>query len=365
MGMATCRGMGVVLLGTLLAVPAASAQVGVTVDLDPRYKVETVFVGDFAPYNVGQNPDFLFITLVNGAAGEQTVVLELTVNQVAPKSIFIFRGRTDPFVLREPVRRLTNRDLASRGRDVSVTDYEIGSEAEQTAEQLAQTGVFPSGTYVFRVQVRTPQGTPLGDGEVRLDLVNPTRIELLAPGRLFGDPPPVVTTPTPRFVWSADAGIGSGGGRYRIRVVRVDAAASPEDAMQGFANWEEVTNATTALYPGSASAIALEPGTNYAWQVTREVRTSGGTRLLESPIYWFRMGGAAQAGGAAGSPADDAVAMQVNQLGQSLGLGNELAGFRPMGQLIVDGRPVAVEGLEELLRAILAGEIAVRSIIIR
>ncbi|MBI4521542.1 MAG: hypothetical protein HY701_11950, partial [Gemmatimonadetes bacterium] len=58
-------------------------------------------------------------------------------------------------------------------------------------------------------------------------------------------------------------------------------------------------------------------------------------------------------------------ALQLNQLGQNLGLGNELAGFRPMGQLIVDGQPLPIEGLQELVRAILAGEIAVQTIIIR
>ena len=47
-----------------------------------------------------------------------------------------------------------------------------------------------------------------GYSGVRVELVNPTRIELLTPGRPFGDNPEVVSTSAPRFQWTADAGIG-------------------------------------------------------------------------------------------------------------------------------------------------------------
>lgn len=359
---ASLRGLAVI--GPLLvAVSPAAAQVRVSAEW--LYPVETVYIGDFSPYNVGQAPDFLGITLVNAGARAQTILLELTIERERPSPLFIFRGRTAPFVLSEPVRRVTNRDLASRGRDVSMTDYEIGKEAERTYEQIAQTGRFPSGTYVFALKVFTPVGAVLDETVVRLELTNPTRIELIAPGRPFGEPPPVVTTQAPRFVWSSAVGVG-GGGQYRIRVVRVDAAASAEEAMQGFAAWEAVTRATTVLYPGSVNAIPLEPGASYAWQVTREIRTSGGVEFLASPIFWFRVAAPAGAAPLARSAAsDDAAALEFAALVQRLGFGASLAGFRPTGQLLVDGRPVAPERLQDLIRAILAGEIAIRSVTVR
>ena len=46
-------------------------------------------------------------------------------------------------------------------------------------------------------------------------------------------------------------------------------------------------------------------------------------------------------------------------------MGDDLDGFRPTGQILVDGVPVSIEGLEALIRALLAGEISVHSITVR
>ena len=177
-----------------------------------------------------------------------------------------------------------------------------------------------------------------------------------------------MTTRNPRFQWSTDAGRALAGGNCRIRVVPADGSVSAEDAIQGFATWEQQTTATTEVYPGAASAIPLQPGSTYAWQVVRELLTSTGTELLASPIYWFRMAAATDDPTSTGrrvAAGDVGPTVQLNRLGQALGLGNQLDGFRPTGQIIVDGRPIAAELLEKLLQALLAGGIAVRSITVR
>ena len=303
---------------------------------------------------------------MNGAASQQSVVLELIVRQEQPSSRLLFEGSTDPFEVRGSVRRITNRDLASRNSDVSIRNYDIASAGEDLSETTARTGRLPSGTYVFQTRVTMPGGLLLDEDEVRVDLVNPTRLELLTPGGPFGDQPEVVNASAPRFQWSTDEGLIGGSQQYRIRVVPVDAAASPEEAMQGFASWDAVTSATTAIYPGSVSAIPLVPGSTYAWQVTREVLTSGGTQSLASPIYWFKMADGTGAGSASGGAAADiGRETQLFQLLQRLGLGGDLVGFRPTGQMLVDGSPVSIENLEPLLRAILSGDVAVRTITVR
>jgi len=217
--MSTCRHCAPLMMAILLANPAR-AQIRVT----PQwlYPVETVFAADFLPYSVGQQPDFLGITLMNGAASQQTVVLELIVRQERPSSRLLFEGSTDPFVLRGSVRRITNKDLASQNSDVSIRNYDIASAVEDLSETIARTGRLPSGTYVFQARVTMPGGLLLDEHEVRVDLVNPTRLELLTPGGPFGDQPEVVNASAPRFQWSTDEALVGGSQQYRIRVVPAD-----------------------------------------------------------------------------------------------------------------------------------------------
>jgi hypothetical protein len=337
----------------------ASGQVGVT--LQWIYPVETFYVSDLTPYAEGNHPDLLGITLMEGTGRGQTVSLEVRVVQEAPVRRQMFVGTTDPFLL-QGVRRITNRDLTRKGNDVAIEDYEVGD-----IDALVQTGRLPAGAYLFTVTARGVAGVSLGSGELRLVIGAPTRIDPLGPGTLVGDAPLIVTTPSPRFMWSTDgASSGLGTAMYTLRVVRADGASSAEEAMQGFASWQTVTSQTSAIYPGSAEALPLEAGATYAWQVTREVRTSVGIDRIESPIYWFTMAASASrnSGVGVGSAAERAMRSRLEQLYRALGLA-ELIGYYKVTGLMVDGRSWPIDGVEELLAAIAAGEVPLISIRVR
>lgn len=343
------------------AAPAA-AQVQVT--LNPLAPPEAFFLADFLPGSGGVRPDLIGITLVNNAspptdppgaaaraaAATQTISLEVVASRESPAPAEIFRGSTAPFVLDQPVRRLTIRDLVTRGRDVSITDFTVN---DQALEQGGRSGRLPAGTYLFRVIVHGQRGEAIDSDELRITTTAPSRVELLSPGGPADVAPPVVLGPTPRFIWSADG--EQPGARYRLRVVKVDeGTGSAVEALQsGFPAWDAVVNGTSAIYPASVQALRLEPGAAYAWQVTRELRTSGGTEVVESPIYWFRLGGP---GGA--TPGNGALALRFAALLRALGL-SELEGFTPIGALTEDGRPIPLDRLEALLAAIEAGEVPV------
>jgi hypothetical protein len=336
----------------------AAAQVGATIQwVQP---VEAVFIADLTPMGANRNPDFIVITLTEGTGRGQTVVMEVSARMESPDRFQIVRGTTDPFLLTGPVRRISNRDLSTRGSDVEITEYEVDPQTER----LTTAPSLPAGSYVFGVVVRTPQGVVLDSDEVRVTIGSPSRLQLLSPGLPVGSSPPVISTPSPRFLWSADGDVtGAGAATYRLTVARADGAASGEEAMQGFASWQTVTTGTTAFYPGSAEALPLEPGATYAWQVTREVRTSAGIEQLESPIYWFRMGESGSRGAERAS-ADAIVSERIAQLAAMLGI-EELAGRWQVSSVMVDGRAVAIDGVEELLAAIAAGQVNVLSIRVR
>ena len=136
--------------------------------------------------------------------------------------------------------------------------------------------------------------------------------------------------------------------------------------MQGFASFEGVTTTTTILYPGSVSALPLQPGQSYAWQVTREVKTSGGTQSVQSPIYWFRMaGGNDQTAASKTSGADVGASVVLRDLLTKLGMQGDLSGFTPTGEFLVDGQSVSIENLEALLRAIQSGRVSPLNFTIR
>ncbi len=338
-----------------LAATTAAAQVQVT--LRPLAAPEAFYVADFLPGSPGLRPDLLGITLVSPGRVGQTISLEFKVARESPSPAEVFRGTTDPFVLNESVRHLTSRDLASKGRDVSITDFTVNEDALDGPG--GRSGRLLPGAYVFTVTVRDARGGEVDAEEVRLTFTSPTRVELLSPGAPADMAPPVVLGPTPRFLWSADG--EAPGARYRLRVVKVDAAsASAVEALQaGFPAWDATVTGTSAIYPASVQALRLEPGATYAWQVTRELRTSGGTDPVESPIYWFRVGGAGGPG-----PAGGALALRFAALLRALGF-PELEGFTPVGATLEDGRVIPLEKLEELLAAIEAGDVAVLSARVR
>ena len=120
-------------------------------------------------------------------------------------------------MLRGSVRRITNKDLASQNSDVSIRNYDIASAVEDLSETIARTGRLPSGTYVFQARVTMPGGLLLDEHEVRVDLVNPTRLELLTPGGPFGDQPEVVNASAPRFQWSTDEALVGGSQQYKYQ----------------------------------------------------------------------------------------------------------------------------------------------------
>lgn len=336
-----------------LAATPAAAQVQVT--LRPLSPPESFYVADLVPGSAAARPDMVGITLVAQRVGE-TVSLELTVARESPSPAEIFRGSTAPFVLNQPVRQITSRDLATKGRDVSLIDVTVNRDA---IDGPAATGRLPAGTYVFTVTVRNQRGDALDDDQLRVTFTAPSRVELLAPGAPADAPPPEVLGPTPRFLWSADG--ETPGARYRLRVVKVDAGAgSAVEAIQsGFPAWDAVINGTSAFYPASSQALRLEPGATYAWQVTRELRGSGGAEAVESPIYWFRVGGPGVPGATGGT-----LALRFAALLRALGL-TGLDGFTPVGATLEDGRPLPLDKLEELLTAIEAGQVSVLNVRVR
>ncbi|MGQ0815667.1 MAG: hypothetical protein ACT4O1_14625 [Gemmatimonadota bacterium] len=348
------------LLIAMAVVPLrAHAQVQVTVRT--LYAPEAIYISNLAPSNNSQPTDLFDVTLVAPPGTAEAAQMTLSVSRERPNPAEIFSGTTNTFTLQAGARHLTSGDLFSSGRDVSITEYTIAGEAERLRDQVGHTGRLPAGTYVFALEVRRPTGVLLGSGQARLEIANPTGLTLLAPGVLTGMTPPIVNPTALRFIWSPDG--SSSGAFYNLRVVKTDGAQSGEEAMQGQVSWETNTGATSELYPASAAALRLEPGATYAWQVTREVRSSGGSELIRSPIYWFKVENTGERTSVASG--EDSFATRLTELLKGLGLGSEIAQFKPVSAQLSDGRTITLQSLEEVLAAIAAGDLSLVSVRIR
>ena len=361
---------GVLIAVGVLSASAAQAQVSVVITWH-QPDIRSFYLSDFSPTDTGSHPDLFTVGLVNSGGVPVSVELELEIRR---ETSVLLQARTGAFTLDPGPRLLTNRELPRTEQEYTLKDYEITDTAENLAERTLQTGLLPSGRYTFELRAFAG-GTQslLGSGNHVITVSNPSRVDLIAPGSSFGATLPVVATLNPQFFWTSDAlepGTTAAGqptllaARFRLRVVKVDDASSGEEAIQRFPVWEQIAEGrTNEFYPSSVQAIPLEPGATYAWQVERLVVTSGGTREIESDIYWFQIED--PGAGVFGAGVDQEVQNMMEQISDLQGMGDQLKGYQPAGQVLVDGVPVNTNALKELLARIVQGQVQVTSIIIR
>ncbi len=385
------RYLAVGVFATLVLLPSVGrGQVSITFIWNQPF-METFFVADFIDMaqetgDTSSHPDLFTAVLTNSNPFvTQQVVVKITFSIYNLNAAGLSENmeglawlQTKLISLDDPdnplspsPRIFTNRDLAQQGSDIEIdqSDYDSGA-TDELQDLILQTGLLPSGHYVFIVELLDASLQPI-QTPIQIDrwVRNPTRVDLIGPGDEFGQTLPVVATGTPQFFWSTDASwttnpSATGLTRFQIRVVKVEDATSAEEAMSAFAVWEEVIlDQTTAIYPSSVAAIQLEAGASYAWQVLRSVETSSGSVDIESPIYWFKMED--PAAGVVGATVDEEVNQMIDQIQEMQGVGDQLEGYRPTGQVLVDGQPMNLNALRNLLEQVLNGQLQIITIIIR
>jgi hypothetical protein len=339
--------------------------------------MQTFFVADFIDlaqetYDVSSHPELFTAILTNTSGVSQYVAVRITfgvenlnAGNLAESYPGLAMIETTVFEVPATGRIFTNRDISDQASDIGILDSTVDEDATGDLKDLIlQTGLLPSGRYIFDIELLDAERQLIQVLQRTRWVSNPTRVDLVGPGDEFGQTLPVVATSTPQFFWSTDATASTINTRFQIRVVRVEDATSAEEAMSAFAVWEEeVTNRMTAVYPSSVDAIPLEAGASYAWQVLRIVETSSGSVDIESPIYWFKMED--PAAGVIGASVDEEVDQMIDQIQEMQGVGDQLEGYRPTGQVIVDGQPMNLNALRNLLEQVLNGQLQIGTIIIR
>jgi hypothetical protein len=255
----------------------------------------------------------------------------------------IFQYRSSPLSV-VGSRTLTNLDLARPGIRQDYTFDE--SKIEQSGlKDIALSGSrLPAGTYTINITVlssagRLP-GNELAHGKIVFVLTNPSSVELLFPPD--GDP---ATGQFPLFQWFYDGALS------RISVYeRLPEQRTLEEAATGVPQLVEEVRGMSFQYPTSGVRV-LEPGKSYVWFVEGLRRSSGGTlQVVRSPLRSFTVSSNG------GLPPEPSI---LELLEQALGPKYKSVFDRirsehlsPTGELTLDGSPISVQELAQLIAEI-------------
>jgi len=130
-------------------------------------------------------------------------------------------------------------------------------------------------------------------------------------------------------------------------------------------NWHPIDNVNSYQYPFSG-AYPLEPGNVYAWQIMITLPTTSGSEEMASSIFAFKIGiaGTVETANSISSPLLMTLqqALGDDQYNAFFGSGNELQGYNPSGQLLINGVNVDEASVNYILNQFLSNNYQINSI---
>gem|GEM_PF-1314575 len=191
---------------------------------------------------------------------------------------------TTPFAI-SGQRTVTNFDLKNPG---FTRDYNVNEAHKSRLEDIAlPSGLLPAGIYLFSVEVRPDDGREPTRHQFRIELTNPSSIDLLFPQH--GES---IVTEFPTFQWRGDAP------EWRLSIFqRLPGQVSDEETASGVSYFTTVTREQLFQYPGTGPRL-LQPDQTYVWHVEGlPVEAGGIQRPFRSELRSFtvvRSGGSGE-----------------------------------------------------------------------
>lgn len=359
------------------------------------------YVGDLDPTGLGNAPDYFILRFGNnsGATANVRILFKLVTN-----GQILVEGESNVFPLGAGRNFFfTNNQLNTGvadvdGQKVQIKNYSVDfGRLENYEKKIARTGKLPTGVYEFRVELLvSPSGNVIPDQNPEdniLIISNPTTIELLYPGmRVNSGEPPEIPTTTPFFVWQSDADL------FNFYLYRVYEVSQPDvfpyqtggqgknndipvqDVLSRDPIFRGVIPGQVFQYPaetqpliffgpdgspvgGSEGAFRLiESGRSYLWYVEAIIPTaSGQPTLIPSDVYQFQV--VDRETSAMNSSLIKAYLRQI--LGERYDdYMQDLTNYDPSGTILINGQPVEVDALVDLIEDLLNGKIIIENVIV-
>ncbi len=361
----------------------ARAQPSATIDAG-FYSTEGIqmfFVGDLG-LTGGATPPIFWIRMTNPDADTHMVAVSLRIEDGDGQ--VLASGRTRPFPLEPGVREITNQDLLSIGGQYKLEDYEISETAQELVEKVLVTGKLPAGIYRFILSIEDLTASGFHEDFVQANITNPTTIDLVSPGAPVGEGElPVIYTTYPLFRWESSAT------HFRVTIAERSGAPgeTPESAIENNVRFEREVyvqrNGTTLptdlppdaiISPGpffqypTAGVLPLLEDSTYYWRVVALVPTSSDPEHpleITSPIWGFHI--------ARISPSESELmwsqitnwlqgALMSDQFSTFFGSGGALEGYHPTGVVLLNGRRITMDELQQMFSDFSSGRLRITSV---
>ena len=293
---------------------------------------------------------------------------------------------TYPIDLRAPLI-LDNRDISSETtiiydmdsppNTIEISGRVLGSldpaQADAVLQSIMTTGKIADGEYSFYVEILSENDQVLASDSKTIIVQSPVSINLETPGGVLSDTlDNLIYSNFPIFQWFSQS---CNGCNSFIRVAQYNSGvhSSLEDALEDQRvlpfnqsdNWHPIDNVNSYQYPFSG-AYPLEPGNVYAWQIMITLPTTSGFEEMASSIFAFKIGiaGTVETANSISSPLLMTLqqALGDDQYNAFFGSGNELQGYNPSGQLLINGVNVDEASVNYILNQFLSNNYQINSI---
>lgn len=249
----------------------------------------------------------------------------------------ILSGQTNTFQLGPGIIHLTNLDLTDEGSPFQVENFVLQPGAEAVRQQLFSNGFLPAGTYILALEAYQSASEPVNfsRAELSVQLSNPSGVSLKSPGG-SPDAPGRISELTPVFTWASPAK------RFLLEIWEAET-----DKIEHKMCYRTPADAPlldkSFLYPGSGVQV-LEPNQTYHWQVAALIQTPKGEKSFYSSIGAFSI--------------QDEPETEARRILASLKrllerdyqhIMSQLAGYKPNGNIFLDGKVITVEQLDEVV----------------
>jgi hypothetical protein len=268
-------------------------------------------------------------------------------------------------------------DMGSPPNQIELTGQVIESlnptQADAILQSVVTTGRIADGEYTFEIQIRSESDLIYVSDLKTILVQSPVSINLETPGGVLADTlDNLIYSNFPIFQWFSQS---CNGCNSFIRVAQYNSGvhSSLEDALEDQRvlpfnqsdNWHPIDNVNSYQYPFSG-AYPLEPGNVYAWQIMITLPTTSGSEEMASSIFAFKIGiaGTVETANSISSPLLMTLqqALGDDQYNAFFGSGNELQGYNPSGQLLINGVNVDEASVNYILNQFLSNNYQINSI---